>query len=51
MDEEMEGSKCSNKMSSIVAHVPDIVVYSCESEDIPHTKQMDGVLLFADISG
>ncbi|XP_041919969.1 adenylate cyclase type 10-like isoform X3 [Alosa sapidissima] len=39
-----------NKISSIAAHVPDLVVYS-DFRRIPYVEHFNGVLLFADVSG
>lgn len=40
------------KISSIAAHVPDLVVYSDFSKIVlPYVDPINGVLLFADVSG
>ncbi|XP_045081481.1 LOW QUALITY PROTEIN: adenylate cyclase type 10-like [Coregonus clupeaformis] len=41
----------SYKISKIAAHVPDLVVYSTLTNDIPYAENFHGVLLFADVSG
>uniref|UniRef100_A0A8C7H1T0 Guanylate cyclase domain-containing protein n=1 Tax=Oncorhynchus kisutch TaxID=8019 RepID=A0A8C7H1T0_ONCKI len=41
----------SYKISKIAAHVPDLVVYSTLTNDIPYVENFHGVLLFADVSG
>ncbi|CAB1327890.1 unnamed protein product [Coregonus sp. 'balchen'] len=38
----------SYKISKIAAHVPDLVVYSTLTNDIPYAENFHGVLLFAD---
>nr|AVV68761.1 soluble adenylyl cyclase 47 kDa variant [Oncorhynchus mykiss] len=41
----------SYKISKIAAHVPDLVVYSTLTNDIPYAENFHGVLLFADVPG
>ncbi|XP_030623566.1 adenylate cyclase type 10-like [Chanos chanos] len=39
------------KVSSLAAHVPDLVVYSPLTKEVPSVEHFYGVLLFADVSG
>lgn len=47
---KVKGDKQMRKISSIAAHVPDLVVYS-DFRKIPYVEHFNGVLLFADVSG
>ncbi|XP_062408009.1 adenylate cyclase type 10-like [Sardina pilchardus] len=49
-DSKQGDSTSKNKISSIAAHVPDLVVYS-DFRKIPYVEHFNGVLLFADVSG
>ncbi|KAJ8003480.1 hypothetical protein DPEC_G00148750 [Dallia pectoralis] len=39
------------KINKLAAHVPDLIVYSTITRDIPYAEKLHGVLLFADVSG
>ncbi|KAJ7309526.1 hypothetical protein JRQ81_007572 [Phrynocephalus forsythii] len=38
-------------VGKVASYVPDLIVYSDLSQEVPFTESFDGVLLFIDISG
>ncbi|KAM6945639.1 adenylate cyclase type 10-like [Aplochiton taeniatus] len=47
---KVEELKGAHKIGSIASHVPDLVVYSNLTKEIPYLENFHGVLLFADVS-